>query len=379
MSRARRGAVAAGLCLAAALLAAASPLAARQQSAAERALVQHLDTLLPILREARLQADRAAAARELLLRARPTETQDTLAIGLLRVVTFPDQAHLARSVVGGAWDGLSGMVTESRYLREFTFTFHWSSRKRTVVVDRPYRSIEAPVWAPPGIIEGNAREAIGAILFMEMQRTRLLQWVRGSIRAPLHPERVYRELATVPSHANRACMAGDLDACWTALGPGADSTRLPRWYSPEEMPLRVASIGPGRWWPAPILAARLKCLERGSPGSQPACARFLAAVAPEIAAPLGMEARRLLLWVALEAGGPGSFDRLVADPGMPTADALLAASGLSAEELTSRWREQVLAARPDTYSGLGASAGLALFWFLVFGALALRSTRWRPA
>lgn len=379
MSRFGLRASVAGLILTAASLAAAAPVTARKQSEAEQALVQHLDTLLPLLRQSRAESERADSAREAALRARPTEPQDTLNIGLLRVVTFPDQAELARLVVGEAWNDLAGMVTESESLRAFTFTFHWSGRERTVVVERPSKSIEAPAWAPRSIIEGNAREAIGVILAMDVGRTRLLQWVRGSIREPLHPERVYRELATVPSHANRACMAGDAQACWTALGPGADSTPLARWYAPEEMPLRAARVGSGRWWPTPVRSAFLKCLERGSPGALPACARFLTAVGPEVAAPLGMEARRMLLWVALQEGGAGAFDRLVADPDMPVEDALRVASGLSAEGLAARWRDEVLAARPETYSGLGASAALAVFWFLFFGALALRSTRWRPA
>jgi len=388
-SRARLGTSAAGaawvalawatsawLCLAAA--AAPAPLHA-QQATAEEALIRHLDTLIPLVRESRRELESTKAERERLLQDRPTEPQDTLLIGPIRVVTFPDQARLAAEVVGGAWGELGGAVIESRHLREHTFVFHWSPRVRKVAVTGPVQRIEAPAWVPERVIRESAREAIGVVLALSMDGAGVGRWVKGSVRAPIHPDRVYRELLFVPSQVNRACVQGDPAACWSALGVDADPADLSRWYSDEEMPLRAAQVGAGHYWPRATRVALLQCGERGSPGALPACARFLAAVGPHVAAPLSLEARRALLWVALQEGGPGSFDRLVADPGMSPGDALLAASGLTSEELATRWRARVTAAKPTVYSGLGGTGGLAVFWFLVFGALALRSTRWRSA
>lgn len=96
-------------------------------------------------------------------------------------------------------------------------------------------------------------------------------------------------------------------------------------------------------------------------------------------APLGDDARVTMLWFAVHMGGEGAWDRLVEDPGMSVAEALRYASGATTDELEAAWRAEVLAHRPDAHAGLDTTKWTALFWILLCGALAMRSTRWRLA
>ena len=86
-----------------------------------------------------------------------------------------------------------------------------------------------------------------------------------------------------------------------------------------------------------------------------------------------------MVWVALEAGGEGAWDRLVEDPQMTATQALLNASGSSQQQLEASWRNMILEARPRVHAGLSLSKWTALFWILVLAAFAMRSTRWRLA
>jgi hypothetical protein len=62
---------------------------------------------------------------------------------------------------------------------------------------------------------------------------------------------------------------------------------------------------------------------------------------------------------------------------MPPGDALRHISGLSTEELSTRWRDLILAARPNVHAGFGLTQLATALWVLLLAALAMRSTRWR--
>ena len=94
-------------------------------------------------------------------------------------------------------------------------------------------------------------------------------------------------------------------------------------------------------------------------------------------APLGSEERATIVWAALDLGGDGAWNRLLEDPEMTVGEALEYASGVSAEELEAAWRAQVLEHAPQTHADLATTKWTALFWILLLGALAMRSTRWR--
>jgi hypothetical protein len=122
-------------------------------------------------------------------------------------------------------------------------------------------------------------------------------------------------------------------------------------------------------------AALLKrCRSDGPTGDVSACDQLLEDT--KAPSPL-VSGRSVMAWLALEAGGAESFDRLAADSTQSPADALVAASGLPLDELADRWLAWVKDHRPEVYQDLHVRRWSALFWFVVAGLMALGSTRWR--
>jgi hypothetical protein len=92
---------------------------------------------------------------------------------------------------------------------------------------------------------------------------------------------------------------------------------------------------------------------------------------------LAGNARASIVGEALRLGGIGSFSRLRASSDAPLRDRLAYAAGMPPEELVARWRDQVLAGRPNSQAGLLRSPFPLALWLLLFVAFALRSSRWR--
>src|SRR5205814_8919717 len=96
-----------------------------------------------------------------------------------------------------------------------------------------------------------------------------------------------------------------------------------------------------------------------------------------IPGPLGGPMRIWLVQFALEVGGPGGFHRLTAAAGQPVDAQFAAAADMPLDSLLAVWRGRVLAARPEPVTLESKGAWVALSWGVIFGLLALRSTRWR--
>jgi hypothetical protein len=94
-------------------------------------------------------------------------------------------------------------------------------------------------------------------------------------------------------------------------------------------------------------------------------------------APLSAEARHSLARLVLDVGGRAAYTRLLRYPGRPLSERLAFAAGLPRDSLMARWRSSILAARPKPVTITAPGAWTALGWAVVFGLLALRSSRWR--
>lgn len=109
------------------------------------------------------------------------------------------------------------------------------------------------------------------------------------------------------------------------------------------------------------------------------CAYTLGLAPPTSADPGGAFAAFLrmdLLLTALEAGGPGAWERLRPAVGAPMAPALAAAANMPLDSLLSRWRRELLALRPDTRPVDGPGILLTLGWTAAVGLAALGIARW---
>jgi hypothetical protein len=182
---------------------------------------------------------------------------------------------------------------------------------------------------------------------------------------------VYIELVTSPRSKVHSCFVGDLAACRAALALTGREDPVRAWYDAADRRAIVGRFGRLR-------GAIGRC--QGD-GADEACEAALRAIPPsQLPVPLSAGAQLSLLQMALDAGGPGAYDRLrssaAANRSIEERLALTARMA-SGDSLLSTWRTNVLAARPHTVEISAPSAWAAVLWGVVLGFLALRSTRWR--
>jgi len=181
---------------------------------------------------------------------------------------------------------------------------------------------------------------------------------------------VYVELVTAPSSAVQRCYGGAMQGCAAALGL-LEGDQAPLWYDAVErrtMVLHNQDIAQ-RFG---LQSTADQCLDRRS---DTACLQVLRSL-PWLEPPLSTEARQSLTRLAVAVGGRRAFVRL-AESGAPLAQRLSAAAGMPLDSLLQQWRRLVIAERPRPVPVTRSSAWMALGWGVLFGLMALRSTRWR--
>lgn len=346
-------------------------------------LQARLDSLRPLVARAKseLEARETRDERAAHEAAAAVARVDTLRVGLVTVVTPVEQADVARELFTDVWEASYSLVRRSPTLERSTFAFQWSDDLVPIHLGPPdaqgrQHRIEPATWTRRARVEDEIREAIGVTLAVDLGAgaTAVGRWAGANPWRARAMEEVYRRVATTQSRVTRSCLEGDTEACGSAMGLGPRPTPAPleEWYTAEERRLLVT----GLWrlatrrlepsgWSACVGAA-----------DTAACDRLLVLEGSDWT-PLDGTVRATLLAYALERGGEGAWERLLADPGMTPIDALEHASGVPISELLSGWRARLVANRPDTYEGLAQRSGTTLVWTLFFAALALRSTRWR--
>ena len=342
-------------------------LAAQQT---EEDLVRHLHELLPRLDSARVAATAArdrADAREAF---RSVASVDTLQVGPLRILTPPDEHRVAEGFFRDVWESdYAAFVASSPSLERTSFTFQWTEDPGHIPVGGAVRTVALPAWRPASAVRAAVEAAISTALAEDLP-VAVAAWGGGEVRDWSRVAGdVFREVTIVPSRSNRACLEGDIGACWTSLGLDLDDTPLDEWYTPEERRARVGAMGT-------LPDARSTWLACVRQGSTPACDAYLARwpLPRPIADPAG---RRAMLWIALRAGGTGAWARLRADTSATTGEALSNASGLTSQELATRWRAWLIDGAPRSRAVLDPNLLIYLMWIVVLAAFATRSTRWR--
>jgi hypothetical protein len=326
------------------------------------------------LTEALRVADAAANRADSLARAARIIKSEPVNAGALHVLAPTVAATSAQAGAEDAWAVLQRTFgSEANTLDTMVFV---------VQLPRSAAVTAAPSHAWRFVGENSAPDLSNRLVFEASRllsiRLGLANWSGGIFVPERRPQRLlaatYVELVTAPSRATQRCYGGDLAGCRDALNlpPSPDVVR--RWYGPAERRGIVRQIITGEETQVvPDLYQR--CVVAGDDS---ACVLLLSR-APEIAIPRPLElpTRAAFVQLALELGGPQAFHRLVAADGRSVDVQLETAAGVPLDSLLSVWRMRVLAARPRPVTLEPKGAWLALMWGVVFGVLALRSTRWR--
>jgi hypothetical protein len=185
----------------------------------------------------------------------------------------------------------------------------------------------------------------------------------------------YDQLVTAGSTAATSCFKGVLEGCVDVLQIPEDSLFFLTVYDAAQRRGTVAATrSPDMIEPA----EHEKYSHCVDDHVDSACIEFLRGIPlGQIPQPVNFEVRNLLVSTALSLGGPGAYDRLMADSTAPVATRLERAANAPLERIVGTWRSNVMGARPV---GTGVAAGdavIAVGWVGLIAFGAIRSTRWR--
>jgi hypothetical protein len=286
---------------------------------------------------------------------------DTVSVGALRIVTSAALRPVVEWTAVLVWDSLRSHFGPAIADHSPMLIYYGgqSVARGDVALDSPVR---ARGW-----------ERLVADQLWREQDATLVSWLQGSFPSgPLDEAELVSlsaRLAVVPARPNPGCLAGIVSDCATALGLGVGPDTLSAWYDSTAWPGLAWQSGESR--PRSESTLRNLCSVR----NYAACREVLPRGA--IAPPVGASGRELLVWLALQAGGPGAFERLTADPTAPLERRLEAAAGVPLDALLAQWIDVVRSAMPDGQWPGGIESVTTLVWCAALLLLALRGPRWR--
>lgn len=188
------------------------------------------------------------------------------------------------------------------------------------------------------------------------------------------------ELATYPSLPARGCLVGEFRACEAALALVSEPNPLKAWYDPALRQV-LGARGVQGWRGERLTEPQRLTVEACAGGHDDgACLRFLSdtALGANSVEPGPHALRSLLVRFAFSfPADSAARARAAYAPGLTVQDRLSRASGLPFDELLRRFHQQLSARRPPPSAPSGALLWTSSIWCLAFGALSLRSTRWR--
>lgn len=332
-------------------------------------LQRRLARINQLRREADVSLTRAEARRDVL---------DTIRAGGLLILVRAADASIVRRAAELAWLRLDSLYgDEAATLANRPILFWFITRE---VRFPPHSIRQQPVMADPASTQEDVvrQLVIGAAATLRGTADSTLNVWLGSTLTPMNNPtaelgRIYVDLVTAPSAAVRRCYLGDAPSCLAALGllDGGDPATL--WYDAAERRAVVSKATWATWTQTTQMRAPSNACLIGH--SDEACLQVMHAMR-YLEPPLTTESRHSFVRLALRTGGHAAYGRLLHSTG-PLSERVAIAAGLPADSLATRWRATILEARPKTVTLVAAAAWTALAWTVVFGLLALRSTRWR--
>jgi len=207
---------------------------------------------------------------------------------------------------------------------------------------------------------------------------RFSRWLGGRVQPVLDTARsrsdAYLQLA-VGSRSGRACFGGDLAQCAVALELNEDSTFYLAAFDVNERRQAVVESRPIGMVDAVEQVPYRRCVDQRVDS---ACVAFLSSLGrDQVPRPLTEDARNLLVATALDLGGPGAYDRLMADSTAAITARLARAAGGPIDTVVARWRSAILSARPSDHGIPLSGALFTVGWVALLATAAVRSTRWR--
>lgn len=305
------------------------------------------------------------------------ERLDTIRAGALVVLVRPQHADLVRRGVEMAWWQLDSLYGDAAAILATRPLLFWFQERGGRPIPPQVTSVEAVLGDSASTRVDIARQVVvgAARILREKTDTALANWL-GPLLLPAtqstaEAARIYVELVTAPSAAVRRCYQGNAASCSAALGLVDGGDRVTLWFDVSERRALVSRMTPMER--ASRRSAAEACLLAQSDED---CIAVLHTLT-YLDAPLSTEARHSFARATLAAGGRGAYRRLVRSAGRPLSERLAIAARAAPDSIALHWRAAIMAGRPKTVTLASASGWMALGWMLVFGLLALRSTRWR--
>ena len=324
----------------------------------------------------RLWQEADALAQELERHSQSILTTDTIHAGRLVVITETFDSRPIREAAALAQEQLERELGENVDVLEnvqLLVTQRPNGRVRIVFASLA-RAREEPIRRLAVALVDEAYN----VLDLEYNRP-FRDWLgvqTPTVSDDLDLRQAYTELVTAPFTSTSQCMLGNLVECRNALGMTPTDDYLNTWYTADDRRTIVLERRRPSDRLYPIQAARYDGCVDGS--DDEACATFLQAQSrfQDNRPPLSATVRSSLVRHALDVGGSGSYRRLFYAKGA-IANQLAAAAGMPTDALLRSWRTMLfeVSGTPTSVTfPLGLSA---ILWLAVFGAMALRSTRWK--
>jgi hypothetical protein len=348
--------------------------------------------------EIRAQEARVDAVRVLIQRAeaiervfrdsmeRATNGLDTVLVPPLRLLVAPGLRSRTARVAAPAAEQLSRrlgsvasqlnqdwiVVKSVRRDNNDTVTLGLKGERNGTVVERLWGVVDDSTlshWIHDNASDLFARRLLGA---------HLLAWSRSSAGAGLALDTVLaREWVALrfdfvesPTVVSRRCFGGDIAACMSALELTPTSDPALEWYDAAGRHEYVYANWVAR-------AADRAGARRCSDGDDASCLSVLRNLFRDHQPhPDPVAARMTLVRLAVQLGGVGAYDRLLATTGEPSVR-LAATARVPIDSIVRVWLQRTREARVASDSLSVQIAVGSIAWILACGALALRSSRWR--
>lgn len=313
---------------------------------------------------------------------------DTVEVGALRLVVRQADRPIAEAAASLAWPVLrSRYGTRADALRHspiMVYSFDSTAKEYGAGVSLPDGSVTAQNFGA-----GPARVSAGLIRYGDMllwanADSALRAWYPSSpdpgIDSNVTAERVYLELVTSLWVQARSCLIGDDRACSEALGLRAVRDPLIESFDPAGRRALAGRLAESREGQRVVMRHQA-CLDDADDG---ACVALLRAAlgdsgrydAFRLPDAVGDAPRRALVAEVEHLGGPEAWDRLIASAGQPLEARFALAAGVPTDSLMRVWRRTLIAARPASVNVSAGHLLMALLWFALGLAFAMRFSRW---